>query len=305
MPATDRCEPGFRKCAWQPQTRIAWLHPPKTGTSFLLSLARLANSSLPDGVAVPPETRRDNRPEWERFFGSYPPHRWFRASDVWWNGLSHAALDDATYTEFRGRLFAMFRDPRSRGWSAWNYFVAGDSEAQALWPPARYAKCLAGSVVGMLTGRPRTANKPFGTVGCHLPPRHPRNGSLLPHVDCSCAPNLTPDVGLAVSRVDEGFAFAGLVEEWALSICLLAAKFGMRCLPKMFANSRPTRQEGARVAASTYKADPALFRVFDDYADAALYEHVRRRFDAETRRLNVSRERCAREVCPLAARYFA
>ena len=36
----------FEACSWQGDTRIAWLHVPKTGTSFLLALALMANRSL-------------------------------------------------------------------------------------------------------------------------------------------------------------------------------------------------------------------------------------------------------------------
>lgn len=46
------CPDGWSPCAWRPQERIAWLHAPKTGTSFLLMLARLANSSLPPKASV-------------------------------------------------------------------------------------------------------------------------------------------------------------------------------------------------------------------------------------------------------------
>ena len=34
--------------------------------------------------------------------------------------MSHAAIGDEVYNEFRGRFFGMFRDPRERGWSAYS-----------------------------------------------------------------------------------------------------------------------------------------------------------------------------------------
>ena len=42
-PATKSCLAGWRACTWRSEERIAWFHPVKTGTSFLLTLAHYAN----------------------------------------------------------------------------------------------------------------------------------------------------------------------------------------------------------------------------------------------------------------------
>ena len=59
-------------------------------------------------------------------------------------------------------------------------------------------------------------------------------------------PPLTPNVNLAVRRL-ETFAFVGLVEEWALSVCLLHTMHGPtfhseRCYAAEFGNSRKAGQ---------------------------------------------------------------
>lgn len=42
-PENQKCSVGWRACTWHADERIAWFHPVKTGTSFLLSLAHYAN----------------------------------------------------------------------------------------------------------------------------------------------------------------------------------------------------------------------------------------------------------------------
>ena len=307
--APSGCALGFRTCAWRADDRIAWLHPVKSGTSFLIALARLANSSLPENATLGNADRYGGT-AWGRFLHAYKPTSWFRGSDIWWHdGMAHAAVTDATYHEFRGRFFGMFRDPRERGWSAYNYFV-GDAAERQLWPPTRYAACIRGLVTGALTGQPRSADRAFGTVPCHLPPRSSTRRSasgtlaLDPNGQCGCEP-FEPDVARAKVRVAEGFAFTGLVEEWALSMCLFALKFNVRCVPALFANARPTRTHVlGRVPPSVYRNSSHLFGVFADDADAELYRFVRVRFVAEARRLGVTRARCAAEVCPQARQHF-
>ena len=115
-PKGGPCFAGWRQCAWHPEERIAWLHIPKAGTSFLYLLAHLANRSLPQSAIVPKEKK--SRMEAEAFFKRWPPERYFRGSAIWWpSGPTHAAIGGYTWSEFRGRFFGMFRDPRERGWS--------------------------------------------------------------------------------------------------------------------------------------------------------------------------------------------
>ncbi len=65
---------------------------------------------------------------------------------------------------------------------------------------------------------------------------------------------------------------AGLTDQWALSICLFAVKFGVDCLPTLFLNSRPTQLgKLERTPPSVYR-QPHLYEVFaDPDADGALY----------------------------------
>ena len=311
------CLPGWRPCTWHAENRIAWLHAPKTGTSFLLALARMANQSIPSYAKVSKlEDVRHVGTQWDAFLNKYTPSTWFRGSDVlgWRDGMAHAAISNATYREFHSRFFAMFRDPRERGWSAYNYFL-GDAQSRAAWSPERYAECIQGLVVGMIApswpckGCVHFATRAFGTVQCYLAPRDKHNVINTSGV-CGCGP-FVPNVNEAIKRVDEGFAFAGIVEEWALSMCLFAVRFNVPCVPSLFSNSRPTdfsnRIDGGklnRTPPSVYRDDAHRDVFADKNADGRLYQHVRFRFRMELLRYNVTNERCAMEVCPEKASLF-
>ena len=62
------------------------------------------------------ERPRSSALEWDLFFKKWPRDVWFKGSSLFWQaGIAHAGLGARTYNEYRGRLFAMFRDPRLRG----------------------------------------------------------------------------------------------------------------------------------------------------------------------------------------------
>ena len=98
--------------------------------------------------------------------------------------------------------------------------------------------------------------------------------------------------------------YVGLTDEWALSICLLHAKLGGRCLRAEFDNSRPTTSRLTRLpwirntSLRDYTAWAAeeVARVGDPF-DEALYEAVEARFRAEVAQHRLSRERCE-ALCP-------
>ena len=93
------CNTGWYECSWHGEERIAWIHTPKTGTSFLLALALLANRSLPLHKATGALTLQKGSPiQWSNFFAQFPHSKWFRGSSVFWlPGIEHAAVGAATY----------------------------------------------------------------------------------------------------------------------------------------------------------------------------------------------------------------
>merc|ERR550514_2499518 len=105
----------------------------------------------------------------------------------------------------------MFRQPEQRIISGYNqncHDVLGDKSNCTL---TGYAKQVAGCSVKMMNGR-----------------------------DCGAAVPVTVDMmSSAIDRLDTGFAFVGLTEEWALSVCLFRAMFGGKCHRREFLNVRP------------------------------------------------------------------
>eukprot|EP00966_Prymnesium_polylepis_P312895 7230515-Prymnesium_polylepis.1 len=114
-------------------------------------------------------------------------------------GVMHAAVSASAYAELEGRLFALFRDPRERGWSAYNEFV-GKAEQRAGMPPEAYARCIAGTQAAMVSGElPGTA---YGAVNCHIPRADGASGALGCRRGCG---RRAPDMALARRRLDDGF----------------------------------------------------------------------------------------------------
>lgn len=95
------------------------------------------------------------------------------------------------------------------------------------------------------------------------------------------------DAGTAAARLEEGFQFVGILESWAVSVCLFHALFpGVACLETEFANSRPGPAGHDRLA---YLNDAgwniSLTDPFwtADFPDLAVYDAAVRWFDARRR----------------------
>ena len=105
------------------------------------------------------------------------------------------------------------------------------------------------------------------------------------------------DAGTAAARLEEGFQFVGILESWAVSVCLFHALFpGVACVDAEFANSRPGPAGHDRLA---YLNDAgwniSLTDPFwtADFPDLAVYAAAVRWFDARRR----GDDEC-RTICP-------
>jgi hypothetical protein len=83
------------------------------------------------------------------------------------------------------------------------------------------------------------------------------------------------DVSAAVDMLHDGFAFVGITEQWALSVCLFRVMFGGQCLASDLADVRPYGRTTVRNTSSSYYDTSELFGWVDDwdgplYAEAAL-----------------------------------
>jgi len=125
---------------------------------------------------------------------------------------------------------------------------------------------------------------------------------MLSGYGCYAEMPVTPQMlTTAVSRIQDDFAFVGLTGEWALSVCLWHAMFeGPPCHVREFMNMRSTRKH------AQYPQLKEQLKGWTDPLDGAVYEAATKRFHAEFERRGLSLERCQREVCPtIEAKYWS
>lgn len=285
-------------CMWHEGTgkctaRIAWFHAMKAGSTFGATLAHFANHNLPRNAHMPSCGYIDNTPEdacpagtqgpYEFFVNKYPWKQYF--PHVFWNYEAdpdpgnHRSINANRWNTWQGRFVGIFRQPESRCASAFNHFTGGVGDIR------QFSDYTAGTVTKMLAG----VNGQV-LVDCSF-----RYNSTYQH-DCSsaacqeCRAPAATHLPLALERL-KGFAFVGLMEQYALSVCLFHAMFGGECLPIEFVNMRK----------GVAHKDPSVLlerlKGYEDSADNAVYSAVKQRFEAEVLKFNVNKATCAK-LCP-------
>lgn len=106
--------------------------------------------------------------------------------------------------------------------------------------------------------------------------------------ECGSSATATMDMAEeAVSRLDEGFAFVGISEEWELSVCLFHKMFGGRCHSREF---QDVRQGTESTNSTDYSIDG--LNNWTDNVDGALYAHASEIFWRNIEAFNVTEESC-------------
>eukprot|EP00730_Choanoeca_flexa_P019476 TRINITY_DN9515_c0_g1_i4.p1 TRINITY_DN9515_c0_g1~~TRINITY_DN9515_c0_g1_i4.p1 ORF type:complete len:362 (+),score=33.52 TRINITY_DN9515_c0_g1_i4:100-1185(+) len=240
-------------------TRFRWLHIPKAGTSFATVLYQYSCTGLPADAT--PSLNARNRgmaiPRFEREydFNAHCSKHWFMTPRMGHHPLrSNEAVSDKPI------MVAMFRDPRSRLWSAYNFGLHANGMHNKLRREMRAA-----------VKTPRD----FA--------RWPRIGScqtkmMLGH-QCASDYNITEVLfQKAVQRL-QNFAFIGITDDWDSSVCLFHAMFGGPLLESFFKNIRNT-SESKNHQSYHQQAYGDQLSVEDDPYDWRLYlEAVRIYFD--------------------------
>jgi len=125
----------------------------------------------------------------------------------------------------RGHFVTMLRQPEQRLISMYNHYGAiplfVDNLQERAWP---------------YSGRfPRLREYVEMNAGCTV--RQLTRDELVP---CDTLPVPTSeDVSLATTVLREGFAFVGITEQWALSVCLFRVMFGGQFLKSDLLDTRP------------------------------------------------------------------
>lgn len=296
-------------------SRIAWFHCPKCGTSFATTLFHYANHSLPPGAQVPtcthgalmlrgpmpctpskdrsdPDCSRHERcllgqPELT-FFRRFPLDDFFHC--IFWEkahgnmgGLE--GIDARAYERFAGRFFGFFRPPHKRVASAYAWFQSEFALDHVPLPNATfYAQRARGTVARMLAGQADG---------------HACNSGYAYAAQCDTVE--VPNLALALTRLHDGFAYVGLTEQWALSICLFHFRFGGPCRASEFDNSRPTSPHTTKMpwAKNYSRVVAAAVEQVDDPWDSAVYVAAEARFKKDVRHHALTPDKCA-ELCPHA-----
>ena len=321
--------------------RVAWLHVPKTGTSFATTLMHYANSSLPDdahansggpagsGSCDPSVTDEcvdfsHSEIHATTFLVDYPASVWFNGAFPTsamtrpvQNRTDHAGAqrrswfgdhysfgapgDSPLYDEFKGHLFAMFRDPSrrlvsdySRAMGNWNHDNQRREYPSASWddpfqPPAdalsleQYARRFEGLAVRMLATS-----------------THCEDGTARATETCTDMPSGALEV--ARTRLRDGFAFVGDTDDWEASICLFHLKLGGRCLDVELINNRPTAGSNSiQAERDSAKTVSDIRARFTDRYDSVLYADARQRFERDLQTYGVNAESCAAIGCALSS----
>jgi len=227
--------------------------------------------------------RGGNQGPFEFFIYKYPEATWF--NDVFWTKHgdpdpgNHRRIDLSDWNRFKGSFVGMFRQPESRMVSAFNHMANGEGDIM------RFSKYTQGTVTKMLSG--------YHGPQCSFEyKQYYLNSDECTTAGCQkCVKSAADELPLALRRLQTGFAFVGLTEQFALSICLFHTMFGGQCLPAEFINMRK----------GVEKRDPEVLKEelkgHEDIYDGAVYEEAVRIFWNNVEKYNVSTAKCS-QLCP-------
>jgi len=245
---------------------IKWLHIPKCGTSFMNVLLSWACPRMKETAMVGTKKPMKKRPKRILNVASFVKDHQLQCLPGFHICGGHQGLFKGSCNDWHahfGHFVAVFRQPEDRVISEANGF--GNKEARRIGVLA-FARKTRGKSVQMMTGD-----------------HHHYNHSLLNQ----------ERVQEAIFRLDHGFAFVGILEEYHLSICLFHAMFGGDCHEREFHNTRPRKKRKHSVPFNKTE-----LKGWTDPLDGPFYKHARRIFWNNAIKYNVSLETCRTTVCP-------
>jgi len=192
---------------------------------------------------------------------------------------SHTGPRADIHNAFSGHFVAMFRDPRTRLISSFEYFFHDQCEHLNSSNISAYAQRVEGTVTKQVAGQE-------SGVSC----------LLCPSAAVGCDTDVVPDVTTALARLD-AYSFIGDTDDYASSVCLFHAKLGGECFAEELTNSRPTSSTTNRET-----LDAELGAYADPY-DSIVVGEALRRYRAEKAAYNVTPANC-RHICPALAHAF-
>ncbi|CAE7912678.1 unnamed protein product [Symbiodinium sp. KB8] len=267
---------------------LDWIHFPKTGSSFVNAIVHL-NGACPSlaNLALNEDTVGSGTC-WLSYWLEHKCPYVCNADKYTCPQPFHAHLPVTNYSAQRGHLVGMFRDPNQRILSGYhdddNNFA---SYTEELFTRDLGVECRGQSeFVKSLPKRPLSefAEMWKGGMTYQLVTEHPTTVTLDPRR----LQVTRRDATEAARRVRDGFAFVGLTEEWALSICLFHKMFGGACNAFEFLDTRPSFD--GKSAEQDYD-DSELQGWYDDIDDV-VYAAAAEVFHQNLFLFNVSQETC-------------
>lgn len=239
---------------------VAWLHVPKAGTSFANVLVTWGCPNLPDNSVVNNAYSNAN--------GQFVPgfmhaHREQCQSGMTLCGSGHVPMVAGGCNDWRthrGNFVALFRQPEQRVLSGF-YHNRHDVSDKTLDLPS-YARRIAGCSVRMING-------------LHCGDPAPITGQMQ---------------ATAMSRLEEGFAFVGLTDDWARSVCLFHLMHGGPCHKREFLDVRPGAKHDDNY-------DTSGLQGWTDPHDGPLYARAAELFATNVQKYHATDEACQR-LCP-------
>ncbi|OLQ00578.1 hypothetical protein AK812_SmicGene16759 [Symbiodinium microadriaticum] len=273
---------------------LEWVHFPKTGSSFVNTIAHLAGTCPSLGKHAINEDTVGGGACWlSRWFEERCPQECHADRYVCQqSSLPHVPI--AIYSARRGHLVGMFRNPDQRILSAYhdeaNNFAAEDYGNFLIDTSHHEIQQNGGNCTGsVVRGLPKRPLLDFartwkGGVTYQLTADNQTMTALHPR-----RPRVTRrDATEAARRVHDGFAFVGITEEWDLSICLFHKMFGGACNAFEFEDTRPSYD--GKSADQDY--DTAQLQGWHDDIDEVVYAAALEVFRRNLASFSVSHETC-------------
>mmetsp|Transcript_111449 Transcript_111449/g.249095 ORF Transcript_111449/g.249095 Transcript_111449/m.249095 type:complete len:286 (+) Transcript_111449:62-919(+) len=237
---------------------IEWVHVPKAGSSFLNTLIHIPGvcPALPTDLYVSQETMGFHcMPYFEAHYvpfiscntSAWDPHR-----------LGHPGIEKLPPGGFeagKGHFMMMFRQPEQRFLSSYYYKDEKeehmDLEVLKLENSGCYTKMLTRNSTG-----------------------------------CKGSPPTRAEVEEAKFRLQTGFSFVGITDQWDLSICLFSFMFKQTCHSSQFLNTRPTKGD------TSTDYDTSVLNGWRDPYDSELFDIAMVTFEANCKKYNISESSC-------------
>jgi len=260
---------------------VAWFHVPKTGSSF--------ENTFYHTPAICPSFPADayvsDLDRWDASWGERAEvcARGFSSSygmpplDDMYDHSGIGGLTGQTYKLNRGHFVTMLRNPEQRLISMYKYYgpIELFKGPEKAWP--------------YKTESPTLREYADFSAGCAV--RQLTTDHFAPCWAMYDPVSLAPKVDEAIEMLHDGFAFVGITEKWALSVCLFRAMFGGECQRSDLVNTRPGGDSNSSHSSSDY--DTSELYGWVDPWDGPLYTEALSIFDSARKVYSVRPEWCA------------